>query len=165
MRRLEIQDVETFQAAVEDEIFRYPEGRYYHRLHVVLHVLKGASCYEAARIYGHSPRTVQYWVHRLMARGLEGLREEERPGRPARLSSSQQEILKEHLCRSPREFGYDRNIWDGLLLCHHIERHFSIHLGVRQCQYFFHRLGFSLQRPRRKAAEADPEKQERFKKT
>lgn len=152
MRRLETQDVQTFQAVVEDEIFRYPEGRYYHRLHVVLHVLKGASCYEAARIYGHSPRTVQYWVHRLMARGLEGLREEERPGRPARLSSSQQEILKGQLCRSPREFGYDRNIWDGPLLSHHIE-------------HLFHHLGFSLQRPRRKAAEADPEKQERFKKT
>lgn len=165
MRRLEIKDVEVFQAALEDEIFRYPEGRYYHRLHVVLHVLKGASCYEAAQVYGHSPRTVEYWVHRLKARGLEGLREEQRPGRPPRLSSAQQEILKKDLSRSPRELGYDRNLWDGPLLSHHLEHRFSIRLGIRQCQYLFHRLGFSLQRPRRKAAEADPEEQERFKKT
>lgn len=165
MRRLEIQDVETFQAALEDEIFRYPQGRYYHRLHVVLHVLKGASCYEAARIYGHSPRTVQYWIHRLQDRGLEGLREDERPGRPPRLSSSQREILKEHLSRSPREFGYHQNLWDGPLLAYHLKQRFSIRLGVRQCQYLFHHLGFSLQRPRRKAAEADPQRQEQFKKT
>lgn len=165
MRRLQIPDIETFQAAVEDEIFRNAAGRYYHRLHVVLHVLKGASCYEAARIYGHSPRSVQHWVRRLTVRGLEGLREGERPGRPARLSPSQEEALKGHLCRSPRELGYDCNVWDGPLLSHHLERRFSVELGIRQCQYLFHRLGFSLQRPRRQAAEADPGEQERFKKT
>lgn len=165
MKRLEISDAETFQAAIEDEIFHNAEGRYYHRLHVVLHVLKGASCYEAARVYGHSPRSVQHWMRRLMVRGLEGLREGERPGRPASLSPSQQDALKGHLCLSPREFGYDSNIWDGPLLSHHLKRHFAVDLGVRQCQYLFHHLGFSLQRPRRQAAEADSEEQERFKKT
>jgi len=56
MRRLQIPDVETLLAAVQDEISHTAEGRYYHRLHVILHVLKGASCYEAAKIYSHSPR-------------------------------------------------------------------------------------------------------------
>lgn len=164
MRRLEIANVETFLAAVQDEISRTAESRYYHRLHVVLHVLKGASCYEAARIYDHSPRSVENWVHRLTTHGLAGLWEGERPGRPSRLSPSQQEKLRKHLLFSPRKFGYDQNIWDGPLLSHHLKKQFSVHLRVRQCQNLFHRLGFTLQRPRRQPAKADPKEQEIFKK-
>jgi transposase len=36
---------------------------------------------------------------------------------------------------------------------------------VRQCQRLFHKLGFTLQRPRRQAREADTLQQEAFKKT
>ncbi len=39
MRRLEIPDVETFIAAIQDEISRTPESRYYHRLYVTLYAL------------------------------------------------------------------------------------------------------------------------------
>jgi len=165
MKRLEIPDVETFIAAIQDEISRTHEGRYYHRLHVTLHALKTGDCYEAARFYDHSPRSVYNWVHRLSNMGLVGLSEGKRPGRPSRLSPSQEQKLCKDLLLSPREFGYDQNVWDGPLLSYHLEKQFSVHLRVRQCQNVLHRLGFTLQRPRRQAAEADPEKQERFKKT
>lgn len=58
MKKLIIPDVETFIAAIQDEISQTPESRYFHQLHVVLRVLQGASSYEAARLYRHSPRTV-----------------------------------------------------------------------------------------------------------
>lgn len=165
MKRIAIPDAETFIAAIQDEISRTREGRYFHRLHVVLHVLHGASPYEAARIYGDSPRAIEYWEQRLLTRGLAGLLEGEHPGRPSRLSPSDQERLRMEIRRSPRELGYDQNLWDGLLLSHHLERDYAISLSVRQCQRLFHHLGFSLQRPRRQAREADPLQQEAFKKT
>lgn len=165
MRKLEIPDVEIFIAAIQDEISRGPEGKYYHRLHVVLHALKTGNPYEAARIYEHSPHSVYNWIHRLTSAGLSGLWEGKRSGRPRCLSPSQEEKLRKDLLLSPREFGYDQNIWDGPLLSYHLQKQFSVHLRVRQCQNIFHRLGFSLQRPRRQAAEADPEKQKAFKKT
>jgi len=164
MKRLIIPDRETFIAAVQDEISRTPEGRYFHRLHVVLPVLQGASSYEAARLYGHSPRSVQYWVGRLISAGLGGLWDKERPGRPRRFSSKDEQKLRNEIRRSPRELGYDQNLWDGPLLSHHLKKHYTIDLGVRQCQRLFHQLGLSLQRPRRYASEADPVKQEAFKK-
>ncbi|UCH01226.1 MAG: winged helix-turn-helix domain-containing protein [Deltaproteobacteria bacterium] len=46
-----------------------------------------------------------------------------------------------------------------------LKEKYNISLGVRQCQRLFHQLGFSLQRPRRTAFEADPFQQEEFKKT
>ncbi|MBC7346588.1 MAG: transposase [Clostridia bacterium] len=165
MRRLVIPDAETFAAAVEDEIDDTPQGRYYHRLHVVLLVLRGYSCYEAARVYGDSPRSVQYWMHRLTSHGLAGLKEGDRPGRPSRLSQSEKDRLREELKASPRALGYDQNLWDGKLLSHHLEVRYGVELGVRQCQRLFHELGFTLQRPRQQAQEADPLQQEAFKKT
>lgn len=165
MRRLTIPDAETFAAAVEDEIDGTPEGRYYHRLHVVLLVLRGYSCHEAARVYGDSPRTVQYWVHRLTSQGLTALREADRPGRPPRLSESEKDMLREELKASPRTLGYDQNLWDGRVLSHHLDVRYGVALGVRQCQRLFRELGFTLQRPRRQAQEADPLLQDAFKKT
>ncbi|WP_258188323.1 helix-turn-helix domain-containing protein [Candidatus Hakubella thermalkaliphila] len=64
----------------------------------------------------------------------------------------------------PRDLDYDQNLWDGVLLSHHLQKHYGISLGVRQCQRLFHQLGFTLQRPRRQAHEADPLQQEAFKK-
>lgn len=164
MKKLKINENETFIAAIEDEIQHTSEGRYYHRLHVVLHALKTGNCYESARIYNHSPVSIYNWIHRLTESGLAGLREGKRPGRPSRLSSKQEEKLYEDILLSPRELGYDQNIWDGPLLSYHLKKNFGVHLRVRQCQNLFHKLGFSLQRPRRKAAESDPKKQEEFKK-
>ena len=165
MRRINIPDAETFVAAIQDEISHTREGRYFHRLDVILYVLKGASPYDAARLFGHSPRTIEYWVHKLVSNGLAGLWEGERTGRPRRLSASELQMLEKEIRRSPRELGYDQNLWDGVLLSYHLTKEYSISLSVRQCQRLFHKLGFSLQRPRRQASEADLLQQEIFKKT
>jgi transposase len=165
VKRTSIPDAEIFKAAIQDEISRTPEGRYFHRLHAVLHVLDGASSHDTARLYGDSPRAIEYWVHRLVTRGLAGLWEGDRLGRPSRLSPSDRDRLRNDIRRSPRELGYDQNLWDGLLLSHHLAKDYAISLSVRQCQRLFHRLGFTMQRPRRQAREADPLQQEAFKKT
>lgn len=165
MRRKNISDAEVFKAAIQDEISRTPEGRYFHRLHAVLQVLDGVSSYDTARLYGDSPRAIEYWVQRLTSKGLSGLLDGNHPGRPARLSAKEQAKLRKDISRSPRELGYNQNLWDGLLLSHHLTQKYSISLSVRQCQRIFHQLGFSLQRPRRKASEADAPRQGAFKKT
>jgi transposase len=165
MKRISIPDAETFVAAIQDEISRTREGRYFHRLDVILYVLQGSSPYDAARLFGHSPRTIEYWVHRLVSNGLSGLCEGDRTGRPGRLSIPDLPKLHNEIQRSPRELGYVQNLWDGPLLSHHLTKNYSVSLSVRQCQRLFHQLGFNLQRPRRQASEADSLQQETFKKT
>ena len=164
MRRRVIQDVETFIAAIQDEISHHPEGRYFHRLHVVLCAFRGMETKEISQVYGDSPRAIQYWVRKFLTSGFAGLQEGERPGRPSRLSLSQKRKLKKEMLHSPRELGYSQNLWDGPLLSCHLKERYGIMLQVRQCQYLFHHLGFTLQRPRRKAREADVIEQEKFKK-
>jgi transposase len=165
VKKVKIPDAEIFKAAIQEEISRTPEGRYFHRLHAVLQVLSGASSRDTARLYGDSPRAVAYWVQRLTSDGLSGLLDGNHTGRPGRLFPAMLARLRKDISRSPRELGYNQNLWDGLLLSHHLAQNYSLSLGVRQCQRLFHQLGFSLQRPRRKAIEADARWQEAFKKT
>jgi len=165
MRRLKISEAELMRAGIQQEIQRSEESRYDHRLHGVLLVSYGMSCYEVAALMGHSPRTVQYWVRDFEKRGFAGLQEGERPGRPASLDEKMRERIGRDLRRSPRSFGYSQGLWDGKLLSHHLADRYKVRLGVRQCQRLFRQLGFRRRKPRPIIAQADPEAQRALKKT
>jgi len=66
MKRITMPDAETFIASIQDELSRTKEGRYFHRLAVVLHVLRGASAYELSRPLGFSSELsntrLKYWL-------------------------------------------------------------------------------------------------------
>jgi len=165
MRKLEVSDAPVMSVAIRQEIERNEEARYDHRLHGVLLVAKGMSARQAALWLDEGLRTVQRWVNRFEDRGFAGLREGERPGRPRRLGARQWQRLGADLRRSPREFGFAQNLWDGQLLSEHLRRHYAIKLGVRQCQRLFRQLEFRLRKPRPQIAKADPAAQAAFKKT
>ena len=165
MRKLEIKDADIMQIAVQEEILRSEESRYDHRLHGILLVCSGLSCNEVAKLFGQSPRTVQYWISRFEDSGFAGLQETPRPGRPTALDEGIIQSLGKDLRRSPRELGYTQNLWDGKLLSHHITQKFSIHLGIRQCQRLFRQMGFRRRKPRPLIAESDPEAKRKYKKT
>ena len=165
MRRLEIKDRDIMRIAVQQEIMRSEVSRYDHRLHGILMVCSGFSCTEVAELFGHSPRTVQYWVRHFERSGFAGLEDTPRSGRPSRLDESMICTIGIDLRRSPRELGYTQNLWDGKLLSHHVEQGWGIQLGVRQCQRLFHQLKFRRRKPRPLIAKSDPEEQRRYKKT
>lgn len=165
MRRLEIKEKDIMQIAVQQEIMRSEESRYDHRLHGVLLICNGFSSNEVAEVFGHSPRTVQYWIHRFEESGFAGLEETPRPGRPSRIEEAVLEEISQQLRQYPRELGYAQNLWDGKLLSHHLKERFGISLGVRQCQRLFRQLGFRRRKPRPLIAKSDPEAQRRYKKT
>lgn len=165
MRKLQIEDAEVMQVAIQQEISRSDESRYDHRLHGLLLVTTGQSCREVARLFGEDASTVQRWVRRFEERGLEGLREGERPGRPRQLDADQWRQVAADLRRTPRAFGLEATLWDGPLLAEHLRRRFGIALGVRQCQRLFRQLGFRLRKPRPQVAQSDPVKVAAVKKT
>lgn len=165
MRKLAIADAEIMQLALQQEILRSEEARYDHRLHGVLLVTHGLSCYDVAGLLGQDPRTIERWVQRFEARGFAGLHDGERRGRPRRLDAAQWDAVSRELRRNPREFGYAQNLWDGKLLAHHLAQAYRVPLGVRQCQRLFRQLDFRLRKPRPLIAHADPAAQAAYKKT
>src|SRR5579863_1368798 len=164
MKPLAIAGAESIVLGLQDEIRRSEEARYDHRLHGVLLVAEGFSCPEVARLLGDAPRTVEYWVHSFEHKGLAGLREGERPGRPRRLSEEQLQQIDAGLRKTPREAGLGGNLWDGKTLAAWIEQEYEVSLGVRQCQRVFRQRGFRLRKPRPAIAQANPELQRVHKK-
>jgi len=57
---------------------------------------------------GDAPRTVEYWVRRFEEKGLTGLVEGERPGRPRRLNDKQIEEINAVLRQPPESAGITR---------------------------------------------------------
>jgi transposase len=165
MRQLTITDASTIVLGLQDEIRRSEESRYDHRLHGVLLIAQGMSCPEVSRLLGDSPRTVEYWVRRFEDKGLAGLVEGERSGRPRKLNDKQLEEINAVLRQPPESVGIRRGIWDGKGLAAFVKKRFKITLGVRQCQYMFKSFGFRRRKPRPLIAQADPERQEAYKKT
>jgi len=165
MKRLQIADVATMTLALQDEINRSEESRYDHRLHGVLLVAQGNSCYQVADWLGQHPTTVERWIQRFETKGFSGLHEGERPGRPRRLDAVTWQRIDRDLRAAPRDLGHAQNLWDGKLLSHHLRQAYHVELGVRQCQRLFRTLGFRRRKPRPVIAHADPGAQRAFKKT
>jgi len=165
MKPLTITDASTIVLGLQDEIRRSEESRYDHRLHGVLLVAQGMSCPEVSRLLGDSPRTVEYWVRRFEERGLAGLMEGERPGRPRRLTDEQMDEIELVLRQPPEAVGITSGLWDGKGLSAFIKKRYGVTIGVRQCQYMFKTFGFRRRKPRPLIARANPELQEAYKKT
>src|ERR1017187_1261066 len=164
MKPLTITDAWNMALVLQDEIRRSEESRYDHRLHGVLLVAQGLSCPEAARVLGDSPRTIEYWVQHFEDKGLAGLAEGDRAGRPTRLTPVQLVEIERVLRLTPREVGLGVNLWDGKTLSAWIRREQGVALGVGQCQGLFRQLGFRLPKPRPAIAKADPTLQATHKK-
>lgn len=140
MRRINLSDPAKVEKMVWKEILRSPESRYDHRLHGVLSVCRGLSCYESAAVWGRSPRTLEYWVRRFEQKGLDGLMERGRPGRPSRLRKAQLRRLASDVARDPVLCGYPDSEWTGETLRGHLAKEYRVRLGVRQCQRLLTRL-------------------------
>jgi transposase len=164
MKPLAIADSASIVLGLQDEIRRTEESRYDHRLHGVLLVAQGLTCPVVARWLGDAPRTVEYWVRTFEEKGLGGLVEGERSGRPGRLSEKQIQQIGGILRHTPREAGLSGTLWDGKTLAAWIEQQCGVSLGVRQCQRLFRQLGFRLRKPRPAIAQANPELQRLHKK-
>lgn len=108
------------------------ESRFYHRLHGVLLTQRLRSCARAAALLGEAPRTVEYWVQRFKTRGVEGLADRDRPGRPRKLSTEELELVK---CET------SRSGWNGRELQEFVRLRFGKSFSLRQAQRLLHRLG------------------------
>ena len=137
MHRLEVATPEAVQAALRHEAKRSPQSRFLHRLHCLLLVGTGRSCYEVAGVFGDDPRSVERWVREFQQHGIEALREKPHPGRQATLADAQMRQLELALKSVPRELGYAADVWSNKLLRAEILRRFGVTLSARHCQRLF----------------------------
>ena len=137
MRKLEVTTPAAVQAALRLEGKLSSQSRFMHRLHCLLLVGTGRSCYEVAEVFGDDPRSVERWVREFQQNGIDGLREKRHPGRPAILADAQMRELVLALKSIPRELGYAAEVWNNKFLRAEILRRFGVTLSARHCQRVF----------------------------
>jgi transposase len=129
------------------------------RAKCVLGYIDGRSAIDMAKEAHVDRSAVAKWIAWYNADGAEGLRGKPLPGRPPRLSEAQRAEVARVVEAGPQAAGFQSGVWTGALVGQWIERQFGVQYHPQHIPRLLHQLGFSVQRPRKRLARADLEKQ------
>ena len=124
--------------------------------------------FKAAALFaqGHPPATVVHrlqvswqtasrWYHTWRRQGRQGLRAAGRAGRKPRLDASARRELTTALLKGPTAWGFATNLWTLERVATVIARRFHVRYSLAQTWRLLGQLGWSRQRPARRAQERD----------
>lgn len=132
------------------------------RLQGIALLRQGIPPVEVARRLGVDRRSVRRWKAINRKHGPAGLRARPNPGRPRRLSNGQLRQLEKHLLRGAQAAGYPTPLLTCPRVVELIRQKFGIRYHVDHVGRLLHRLGFSPQKPERRAIERDEEEIQRW---
>ena len=132
-----------------------PEQLEKRRRHAIQLLKAGQTLSAVARMLSASVSSVFRWWQAYRRRGLKGLRAKPTPGRPPRLSKSQKQQLVTWLLRGPLAAGYRTDLWTLKRVAEMIRRHFGVVYHPCHVWKLLVRLGWSCQKPERRALQRD----------
>lgn len=116
---------------------------------------QGLSQAQVARIVGVTPPSVQRWKEMMQRDGANALKAKPHPGGKARLSHAQLQQVGKLLERGARSHGYVTELWTLKRVAEVIERHFGVRYHPSRVWVLLRRLGWSAQKPERRARQQD----------
>ena len=126
-------------------------------------LLSGKGPTEVAAEVGVARQTVHTWKGVLDEGGINALRAIGGKGRPAQLDARQLETLRRNLLDRPTEHGFGTELWTLKRIRLLIERLFGVSYSEVHVWRIIGALGFSNQKPDRRAIERDDAAGEQFK--
>ncbi len=129
-----------------------------HRRFRALTLLRqGKSPVEVARQLGVDRRSVRRWKAACQGRGSGALKARRASGRPPRLQPPQKQILRRALLRGAQAAGFENDLWTCRRVAQWIQQRFGIRYERTHVCRLLHGLGFTPQKPQRRALERDEE--------
>lgn len=118
-------------------------------------LLRGKDCAEIASAVGVARQTVYTWKGLLDEGGMDALRAVPERGRPAQLDEQQLAAMRVSLLRGPTAHGFGTDLWTLKRVGAVIERLHGVRFGQTQVWRILGGLGFSPQKPEKRAIERD----------
>jgi transposase len=118
-------------------------------------LLAGKNPPEVARIVGAPRQTVYRWREVLKVGGINALRDMSKGGRPARLEAGELSRLYVALLEGPELHGFNTPLWTLKRVRLLIEREFGVRYSEVHVWRLLGQMGFSNQKPDRRALERD----------
>ena len=120
-------------------------------------LLAGKTPAEAANAVGVARQTAYTWKAILDDGGIDALRAMPTRGRPARLDDEQFQALGRALLDKPTEHGFGTELWTLKRVGVLIERRYGVKYSQTHIWRILGGLGFSVQKPERRAIERNEE--------
>ncbi len=134
-----------------------PDARF--RSHMLLLLDDGHTWEEVSAVLFCSSRTIDRWVKRFRAEGVEAVAGH-KPGRPFRLAAGWMAVAVAWVTSmTPRDFGFHRSRWTCELIALLMLRTHDVPVGRETVRRWLHRGGLVYRRPR-PVLEADPRERE-----
>ena len=121
-------------AALRRRLRQTADSRFWLRLVTSLLVSVGFTFADAARVTGVSTRSARRWWQAYKQNADRGLSEKLPVGRPAQLTSDQNDAIASVIRRSPRAVGLDSDAWTGKTLSQWLQREFSTSITDRRAR-------------------------------
>ena len=118
-------------------------------------LLAGKSCAEGAVAVGVARQTIYTWKRLLDEGGIDALRAVPERGRPAQLDAVQLAAVRTAILQSPTEHGFGTELWTLKRVGTVIERLHGVRFGQTNVWRILGSLGFSPQKPGKRAIERD----------
>lgn len=124
---------------------------------------EGLNLNEVARLLGCPASSVMRWRDKRSREGDGVYEVRTSPGRPSRLSAKQKNKLARLLLKGAMAHGYRTELWTTARVAEVIEKTFGVTYDRDHVGRILHGIGFSCQKPDRRALERDEARIERWK--
>jgi transposase len=128
------------------------------REHAIALLESGHTPVHVARMLGVDRRSVRRWKSAHRKRGAKGIEARPTPGRPPKLDSRQRARLERLLLKGAKKAGYESDLWTCPRIAEVIFEQFGVDYHRDHIGRLLRSLGWSPQRPQRRAAERNEER-------
>ena len=125
---------------------------------------QGARQAEVVRALGVSRSAASKWHTAWKAGGKQALTARRNPGRPPRLTDAQRRALEQELLKGPKAHGYVTELWTLERIRRIIHDRFGVWYHEAHVWRLLGRMGWSCQKPARRAKQRDEAAIERWRK-
>jgi transposase len=140
-----------------------PEQLEARRRHAMALIDKGMSPAKVAHLLGCDPSSVSRWRAARKRGGDAALKARPASGRPPRLAAKQKDKLLQCLLEGPMAQGYRTDLWTTKRVAQLVEREFGVRYHRDHVGRLLHQLGWSHQKPERRALQRDEQAIEEWK--
>ena len=132
------------------------------RLRAITLLEQGFQPVDVAKKVGADRRSVRRWKADFRRKGQNGLTARPASGRPPKLNARQKKSLERRLLNGAQRAGFPTDLWTCPRVADTIKRTFGVSYHVDHISRLLHSLGWSPQKPERRARERDEEAIQRW---
>ena len=161
MKRIQVPPLQAEQQSELEELYQKTDKpRYRTRAQMVLlSAEKGLKAEEIAQIVRESDITVLRWLKRYLAEGIEGLKDNPRPGRSTVVTEEYRKRLLEVVRRRPRSLGLEYSMWTLQRLSDYLAEETGVRISDETVRRELAKAGIVFSRPQHTISSPDPDYQ------